>query len=176
MICFPPSPSGVSSSSHNLTLPCSCLPVPYFRRSHGFSFYYVLVTHRCTLHPWRFVTRSGSCLPPRLFLFDISISSCQAPNPWWCFLRSLYLLSFKKVPPDRWLWPKACAIFKIHLFYFMHLDDIQMLRTLYCQSISPFLARQTTYLMHVIRFYRCFTLKWLSWEILLLKSVDSAWF
>lgn len=95
MILFPPSPADVSSSSHNLTLSFSCLPVPYFRRSHGFNFYYVLMTHRRILHPWRFVTQSSGCLPPRLFVFDFSISShsiFQAPSPGWCFQSSLYLV------------------------------------------------------------------------------------
>lgn len=170
--------SGVSSSSPpNLTLLCSCLPMPYFRRSQGFNFYYVLMTHRCTPCLWRFVTQSSGCLPPRLFLFDFSISShliVQAPDGASYVLFIACLLKCCQLIGS--FIPKPSMIFLIHLFYFMRLDDMQILCTLYCQYISPFLAHQTTFLMHVIRFYRCFTLKWLFWEILLLKSVDSAWF
>lgn len=60
----PPAHASSSSSSHNMTLLCSCLPVPYFRRSHGFNFYYVLMTHRCTLYLWRF----ASSRPASVFL------------------------------------------------------------------------------------------------------------
>jgi len=74
-------------SLHFLLLPQRDLallffPVPYFRHSHGCSFYYVLMTHRCTVIPLTVCfIQTIICLSAAVFLFGFSMRSNNISSP-----------------------------------------------------------------------------------------------